>query len=245
MGGYKKLIIIYLIFNTSYMLLDFVLTRDFSIRRLLIPSFALWYILSLIYWRFILQVIPISWINRPFLTMGVSVLAGLLAGFIPIGSEISFQRTLTFWPFFIGGFYLRKYEGINFVRNQNKWISAIILISLLMIAYAWLPPFYANNPYESSHYFSDLWLRAVQMVLAVAICFCVLAIIPEKMGKITIIGELTLLVYLLHPPLVKIFKVVSEKVGYNPDIFIAVLITILTGSLIFSIRKFKPLKYLT
>ena len=237
----KRLAIIYLFFNTIYILLD-VTTEDFSLNRLLVPSFALWYILSLIYWRCALQLIPDKWIERPIYLIIGSVAFGLITGFIPIGNEMSFQRTFSFWPFFIAGFYLRKYDGIKIVRIQNKWVFSIILLVLIIIVYQWLPPFYANNPYNT---IGDFWMRGLQILLASLICLCILVIMPEKLGKITIIGQYTLILYLLHPPLVKIMKVISTKIGYTPDLIIALIITVITSILIFSVRKFKIFKYLT
>lgn len=237
----KRLAIIYLFFNTIYILLD-VTTEDFSLNRLLVPSFALWYILSLIYWRCALQLIPDKWIERPVYLIIGSIVFGLIAGFIPVGNEMSFQRTFSFWPFFIAGFYLRKYDGIKMVRVKNKWFFGITLIILLLVVYHWVPPFYGNNSYNT---IDDIWMRGLQILLASVICFCILVIIPEKMGKITIIGQYTLILYLLHPPLVKIMKVISTKIGYTPDLIIALIITVITSILIFSVRKFKIFKYLT
>ena len=88
-------------------------------------------------------------------------------------------------------------------------------------------------------------MRGLQILLASVICFCILVIIPENLGKITIIGQYTLILYLLHPPLVKIMKVISTKIGYTPDLLIALIITVITSILIFSVRKFKIFKYLT
>lgn len=228
-------------FNTVYILLD-VTTDNFSITRLLIPSFALWYILSLIYWRCALSLIPDKWIEKPVYLIIGSVIFGLLAGFIPVGNEMSFQRTFSFWPFFIAGFYLRKYDSIKMVRMQNKWIFSIILLVLFLVVYQYMPPFYANNSYNT---IGDFWMRGIQILLASVMCFCILVIMPEKLGKITIIGQYTLILYLLHPPLVKILKVISTKIGYNPDLLIALIITVITSILIFSVRKFKIFKYLS
>lgn len=237
----KRLAIIYLLFNTIYIIID-AYTVDFSMNRLLTPSFALWYILSLLYWRCALQLIPNKWIEKPAYMIIGSVAVGLLAGFIPIGSEMSFQRTFCFWPFFIAGYYLRKYDGIKKVRMQNRLLSSILLISLFIVVYYLLPPFYANNAYRTVN---DIWLRGLQLLLAAVMCFCILVIMPEKMGKITIVGQFTLLIYILHPPLIKILKIVSTKIGYNPDLLIALIITTITCTLIFSVRRFKLFKYLT
>ncbi|MDY6092633.1 MAG: acyltransferase family protein, partial [Prevotella sp.] len=50
-GGNKRLIILFLVFNTAYLSLDVALGGSIGLHRLLSPAFALWYILSLIYWR--------------------------------------------------------------------------------------------------------------------------------------------------------------------------------------------------
>lgn len=241
-GG--KFIICYLVFDAAYIMLDAV-TSDFSFHRLLIPSFALWYILSLIYWRLVLQALPQKWLNHPLIVITCSFLLSLLAGFIPIGGEMSFQRAVTFWPFFIIGYYLRQYDCIEKVRSFNKWFSGAFLIGLLMIVYVWMPTFYANKPYNTDCLLCCMATRALQLLIGTLLCFCVLVITPEKMGKITDVGKYTLLIYLLHPPIVKTLKVVSYKMGYAPDLLIALIITAFTVAFIYSIRKFKIFKYLT
>lgn len=244
MGGGKRLIIIYLVFNMAYVLLD-AATEGFSVKRLLIPSFALWYILSLIFWRLALQILPQKWIDKPVYVITGSIMISLLAGIVPIGSEMSFQRTLTFWPFFIAGFYLRKYGCIEKIRHQNKWVSGTVFMVLLVVAYLWLSPFYANSPYGIENAFSGFCMRGVQLLMAALMCFCVLVITPEKLGKITDVGQYTLIIYLLHPPVVKTLKVISTRVGHDPDLLIALLITVITVMTIYSVRKLKIFKYLT
>lgn len=243
-GGYKRLIICYLIFNTAYILLDAV-TTGYSFHRLLIPSFALWYILSLIYWRITLQALPQKWLNHPSIVITASFLLSLSAGFIPIGSEMSFQRAVTFWPFFIIGYYLRQYDCVGKIRGGNKWFYSVFLIVLLMIVYVCMPAFYANKPYTVDCFLYEMATKALQLLIATVLCLCVLVITPEKMGKITDIGKYTLLIYLLHPPVVKTLKVASKKIGYTPDLLIALIITMFTVTAIYSVRKFKIFKYLT
>ena len=243
-GGYKRLIIIYFVFNTAYIILD-IATTGLSFNRLLTPSFSLWYILCLIYWRLVLQALPQKWLDNPTLVIAASFLLSLLVGFIPIGGEMSFQRAIVFWPFFIVGYYLRQYDYIQKIRSFNKWIASAFLIGLLVIVYVCMPTFYANQPYGSETLVCNMITRALQLLIAVLLCFCVLAITPEKMGKITDVGKYTLLIYLLHPPVVKTLKVISEKIGYTPDLLIALIITAFSVVAIYSVRKLKIFKYLT
>lgn len=240
----KQLIIIYLVFNTAYLILD-VATTGLSFNRLLTPSFALWYILSLIYWRLVLQALPQKWLDNQTCVIAASFLLSLLVGFIPIGGEMSFQRAIVFCTFFIVGYYLRQYDNIQKIRSFNKWIADVFLIGLLVIVYVCMPTFYANQPYGSETLVFDIITRALQLLIASTLCFCILVITPETMGKITDVGKYTLLIYLLHPPVVKILKVISEKVGYTPDLLIALVITAFSVIAIYSARKLIIFKYLT
>ena len=114
-----------------------------------------------------------------------------------------------------------------------------------MIVYVCMPAFYANKPYTVDCFLYEMATKALQLLIATVLCLCVLVITPEKMGKITDIGKYTLLIYLLHPPVVKTLKVASKKIGYTPDLLIALIITMFTVTAIYSVRKFKIFKYLT
>lgn len=177
--------------------------------------------------------------------IAASFLLSLLVGFIPIGGEMSFQRAIVFCPFFIVGYYLRQYDNIQKIRSFNKWIAGVFLIGLLVIVYVCMPTFYANQSYGSETLVFDMITRALQLLIASTLCFCILVITPETMRKITDVGKYTLLIYLLHPPVVKIFKVISEKVGYTPDLLIALVITAFSVIAIYSARKLIIFKYLT
>ena len=220
------------------------MSNGFSWHRLLIPSFALWYILSLIYWRLCLQVMPQKWLDNPKTVLCVSFLCSLFVGFIPLDSEMSFQRAIVFWPFFIMGYYLKQSEGTSWLRQQNKWIAGSVLLIMLLIAYFYMPPFYANTSYAENKITEDFLLRFGQLAIAVAICFSIIVLIPERLGKITDIGKYTLIIYLLHPPIVKTLKVISVKIGYQPDLLMAVLITAFTVILICFLRRLKIFKYI-
>lgn len=239
--GLKRLIEIFLLFNCIYIILD-ILTIGISFHRLLIPSFALWYILSLIYWRLCMYIMPKEILDKPFLTISISLVISILVGFIPIGNEIAFQRTFVFFPFFIIGYYLRQYNIISLIRKTNKYISIITISLIFAIVYFNLPPFYANSPFRYDSVINDCFIRILQLIIGTILCFCILAITPEKISIITRIGMYTLLIYLLHPPIIKILKELSIKLGYTPDIFSSIIISIVTIIILYSIRNIKIIK---
>lgn len=240
-GGIKRLIIIYLAFDLAYIALDVVMGSSFSINRLLTPSFALWYILSLIYWRVILQLLPQKLADNKWLIMTVSVLIGLGAGFIPLGTEMSFQRACSFLPFFFVGYYARQEGWVDKLRQWNKWPFVLLFVGLCVLSYICLPIFYCKDCYES---ISDCGMRALQMSIATLICIAALNITPKTMGRFTDVGKYTLIIYLLHPPMIKVMNVACSYAGIERNPLIALVMAIVIVAFIYSIRNLKVLKYI-
>lgn len=111
----------------------------FSLSYLWVPYWTLWYLLSLIFWRIILKYLPMTLLNRPYLCLGVTFFFSLIIGvFLPYGRILSIQRTISFLPFFLMGYYFK-----NGSIRQRLWsdnISKILLIILgVFITFIWYP----------------------------------------------------------------------------------------------------------
>ncbi len=145
--GISKLIILFVIFDVLYILLDCVLGTPITIRRLMIPSFAMWYILALIYYRVFIQFVPERVLRYPAVVVIGSMVVGLMAGYIPLDSEMSFQRAFTFFPFFMLGYYCRQYDFMIKIRQINMAFALMGIICLSMLNYFCMPVFYANTYY--------------------------------------------------------------------------------------------------
>lgn len=114
--------IIYCIFNPNI---------ELSIWRLFKPAFAYWYLLCLIIWRFMLQLIPLAKVKNLALILFTFV-AGLLWGFIDMdGAFLSNSRVVAFFPFFILGAYARETGVVVRIRSKSKWMSYLILFIVL------------------------------------------------------------------------------------------------------------------
>lgn len=231
-----------MIFNLLFLLFD-AFTGSITLHRLIRPSFALWYILSLIFWRLLLHAIPDTIINYRIRIIVASAIIAILIGYIPIGTELSFQRTFIFFPFFLAGYYINNTGIIKRIRNLNKYISLSIIVFLFVVAYLLFPVFYGDRPYGVDIY-GDMQIRIIQLLVAAMLCLFILRVIPEKMGFVTKIGKYTLLIYSLHAPIVKILKVLVAKAGYQPDIFASIVITTITIGIIYSVRNYKIFKHL-
>lgn len=240
-GGNKRLIILFLIFNTVYLALDVALGGGIGLHRLMSPAFALWYILSLIYWRMILQLIPLNVLDKKMLVMSLALMVSLGAGFIPVGGELSFQRACTFFPFFMLGYYAKQDAWVARLRTLNKIPWAIVLVGLFSACYFALPVFYGNTSYEG---IADCGMRALQLIVALLLCLAIMNVMPAKMGRITDVGKYTLLIYLLHPPMIKVMKVACQYAGIEQNPLIGVAMTIVTVVAIYLVRNLKIFRYL-
>ncbi len=237
----RRLIIIYLVFDAAYIALDLILGSRITTARLLSPSFALWYILCLIYWRAILQLIPDRLLSYPLFIIFGTLLLSIIAGFIPLGTQISFQRAFVFMPFFFLGYYVKQYHHIEKIRSLNKSYLILSYLILSVICYLYLPVFYCNTFYLKP---GDMLMRCTQIVIALILCFAFLNFIPSKLGCFDHLGRYTLIIYLLHPPFIKCFKLVLNNLNFDVKVSGAIIISVISIALIYSIRNWKVFRWL-
>ncbi len=228
-------------FDLAYATLDIVMGDKLTINRLLTPSFALWYILVLIYWRVILQVLPQKWIDKKWLVILATLLISIGAGFVPLGTQMSFQRACGFLPFFFVGYYARQDGWVDKLRQCNKWPFAVAFVGLCALCYFFLPIFYSNSSYENV---AEGGMRALQLGVATLICIAALNITPKSMGRFTDVGKYTLIIYLLHPPMIKVMNVACSYAGIERNPLIAIVMTIVAVTVIYSIKDLKIFKYI-
>ncbi|MBO4807253.1 MAG: acyltransferase family protein [Paludibacteraceae bacterium] len=241
MSDCHRLIVLFLIFNFLFFVFDVASGCEITIKRLLTPSFAMWYLLSLVFWRLLLNVIPMRIIENKKAVLLFSVLIALLAGFFPIGQELSFQRTCAFLPFFVLGYYGKQVDFKSKIKSLNKPVISVLLIAIVLFAYFLLPVFYCNTPYETMW---DCGMRFLQLIVALLASSCVIGLSPNSLGRYTDLGRYTLLIYLLHPPIIKMMKLLCQVVSIEQNLLIAFLMTIITVSFIYAIRNFRFLSFL-
>ena len=111
----------------------FYADEPLSIRSVLTPWFMLWYLLSLIYWRLILQMIPDRILKHTKLVVITTFCIGILAGFLPFDRFLSLQRTLALMPFFFLGYCIK---GKNlYLPDKYKLLCLVFLIVILATPY--------------------------------------------------------------------------------------------------------------
>lgn len=117
------------IFQILYLLPDIISTHSISLLSFCEPHWILWYLLSLIWWRIGLQIIPQKLLDKKILTICASILVSLLSQITyAYTGVLAWQRTLGFLPFFVLGYYARQTSFVEKIKNLNPLYSIIVLV---------------------------------------------------------------------------------------------------------------------
>lgn len=99
-----RLLKLFLIFHVFDLLIQSVSTQELpTLYRCIYPSFALWYLLCLFYWRVLISVIPEN-VNKKYI-LTTAFFLSLIIGFTPIKGELGLHRFFSFMPYFMIGHY--------------------------------------------------------------------------------------------------------------------------------------------
>jgi fucose 4-O-acetylase-like acetyltransferase len=154
---------------------------------------------------------------------------------------MSFQRACAFMPFFFIGYYAHKEGRVEKMRQWNKLPFAFIFVGMCSLCYFYLPIFYSNSCYENV---ADCGMRVLQLGVASLMCIALLNIVPKAMGKFTEMGKHTLIIYLLHPPMIKVMNVACLYFGIGRTPLIAIIMCTISVTLIYFVRNMIFFKYL-
>ena len=184
--------------------MSFILTGSLSIREILTPWWVLWYLLSLFFWRSILQVLPdIVLQNAKLLIVGAFIVS-LLAGYLPFTRFLSLQRTFSFMPFFFLGYCLRGKSIV--LSSKYKWLSALFLVLTLII-----PIFFDNylgDLDQADPYGNPLRVCSRMLVFGLSIPMSVAFInICPKSSWTAKQGKLTMQYYIYHALIIDILLI--------------------------------------
>lgn len=191
----------YLVLMPIMYVIRYVIFGDASL-DMTVPTMALWYLLTLFFYRFFLK--KILMIKNILL---VSILLSLLAGCIPYFDEtLSIGRTFGFLPFFLLGYFCKKIY-IDKIMNIPKVFT--ILIFIILVGFSVYMSFSQAFPLEawyfkSSYKSNDLtliegiFIRFVLYVVSISWIVVLINLTPKKRTWVVSIGQNTMSVYILH-----------------------------------------------
>lgn len=190
---------------------------DFSF--LLTPYWTLWYLLSLIFWRVIIQYTPSWLLEKPLLRILTATILSLLCGLMPNGRILSLRRTITFYPFFLFGYYMGK--GIVKSKFWNNTISySIIMIVALLILFDLYPSNTSILLKGADQYsISDIPAKIYLFACSTTMSLSVFNVVKEQ-KLLSAIGKNSLFYYLYHALLISYFISVLIHHFSFPNTFI-------------------------
>ena len=126
----KGIALTLIIFQLISLLLLYIIRHEFSIGYMVRPYWTLWYLLSLIFWRILLQYTPKRLLDNPFLYLIVMSIISIVSGLcLPYGQILSIQRTLSFYPFFLFGFFM----GQSQFEVSNNYFTKVSALAIILI----------------------------------------------------------------------------------------------------------------
>lgn len=196
----KGCLIPYIVFNILWDLISAAPSLQ-SIANVLTPSWTLWFLLSLFFWKIML--VPALRIKGCVI---ISFLFALYIGlFSQAGHFLSISRTISFFPFFLCG-YLTPAEYIEKARSCKKIypilaaVSAIAIIVVLTLHECDSSTFLLASSYSSMNQtaIKGILLRGISFLLAFSGIFFFFAIMPEKKCFFATWGRYSITIYLGH-----------------------------------------------
>lgn len=169
---------------------------------LFLPTMALWYLLTLFFYRyFLMDLIKIKNI------LLISVLISLTAGFVPFfNSTLSIGRTLSFLPFFLAGYYFKAQWIVKIKKLPRKAALGALLLLIcfsVVVSILELVPLDVLLMKNSYHSAGVGNLEGVSIRIAIYIVSAMwiavfINLVPAKKTFLVTIGQNTMTIYVMH-----------------------------------------------
>ncbi|MFP7492640.1 acyltransferase family protein [Terribacillus saccharophilus] len=244
----KKLLLPFLFFQIIYTIYYYMIGKEGWMESILVPQWALWFLLSLFCWHILL--IPFKKI-RPATGIVLAAFLGLLVGYLDeIGSALSLSRTIVFFPFFLTGYWMTK-EQLGKLKKPPIQIGAVLVL-LTAAVMLYLYPGMPTDWLLGSKSYADMGAsgsggvtRFIVYLLSAMMMLSVMALVPAKKFSFTKYGQRTLYVYLLHGFIIQWIRVDDIfEVNNGLDILGLLMVTftiVLLLSQRWMLRLWKPL----
>lgn len=220
----RKILVIYIIAQLIQNLLFISLGGSVAITKLLFitPQMALWYLISLIFWRLLLIVAGQLGGGYFVCFTFLSLIIVFIVGFVPL-TILSFQRTFTFLPFFMIGYLFKKYSLLHKLESVPLLLTIIIFVVGLYTS-QFLPVYIPSKPYND---ISDMVVLVFQTMLGFLLCLCVVRF--SRTGLFDVFssyGQNTLWIYIGHTFLIVIQKNILRLMGCTLNEIEAIVLSI-------------------
>ena len=223
-------------FVTTFIIL--FVTRDVS--NMLSPVLSTWYLLSLIFWRYLVFFMGgVKGLHKNLLAISIILSALTFVSPFDYGKDIlALNRTLQFFPFFCLGYYLRTIDFVCLKRSHIRHtllllsISLIAILGLLDSRLIHLLCFRRSSIFVVSRetnigYTQLLLVKLYVDVSAVVISLCVLSF-SEFLKKFALWGRYTMTIFVVQALLV---HSITYKLPVNVILELALSIVVIIAGI--------------
>jgi fucose 4-O-acetylase-like acetyltransferase/lysophospholipase L1-like esterase len=202
-----KLVVTYIIFNTTMMIFSFILLNT-SI-QLITPVYSYWFLISLIIWRFIIKYVE-NIKNILLMSIIIAIFIGLWSD---VTNVFAISRTVVFFPFFLIGYKLSPDKINHLIHNRKhidyfKGILLLLFTSYLSSLFIYKYTGLSESDFLMQSYDSltDMVVRIAMLGIAGLMIMSIILLTPQKPFRfLSKWGRNSLGVYVLHRFITLIF----------------------------------------
>lgn len=193
----------YLVFTVVYYFIRMFFMGGANL-KLLTPPFALWFLFVLFFYRFFLKyMVKFEWL------LPLSIILYLLAGQIEeFGNFMSLGRGLSYFPFFLLGYYCSKERLAWLQRLRKKPLLLVLLAAVLIgitfmlmhsdIKVGWYLLKQSVHSFPNMLWYEDTLMRILIFFVASGWIVLMVNIIPSKKSFLSFVGMNTMPIYVFH-----------------------------------------------
>lgn len=209
----------YLVFTVIYYFVR-MFFMDGANLKLLTPPFALWFLFVLFFYRFFLKyMVKFNWL------LPVSIMLYLLAGQVEeFGNFMSLGRALSYFPFFLLGYYCSKNRLAWFQKLREKPAFLVLLGAVLIgitfllmrsdVKVGWYLLKQSVDNFPNMLWWEDTLMRILIFFVASGWIILMVNIIPSRKSFISYIGMNTMPIYVFHLTLRYVVEFYGIYVGF-------------------------------
>ncbi len=230
-----RLLRIFLVFHFLWTGIDLLRGEDIDV---LSPAFTLWYLLSLVYWRLILQCLPNRFLQKTSVVLSISFALCLLGGFVPLSNELSIQRTFTFLPCFFLGYYAKRHGWLEKVKNMNLFVLIAVALVLIFVENRIHLDYYGRGIYQQP---LDVGKRVFFVCSSVILSMAFIRCMPKRISYFGEEGRDVLFFYIYHSFVLLLVSWGIDSLHLPLNGITVITIALLTIILLWLARKSKYL----
>ena len=241
--GVGKIFLTLVIFHLLNCVRFYLTFGSFTAPLCKFPYSVLWYLLCLIYWRILLYYTPRSLLNKPALYLGLALLLSLASGFFRLGMFLSFQRAMSFYFFFLLGFYYRQGPANVALWHNNKLHALVAVVLMPLIFYLYPHCGFIMN---GADYYGLEGLPAKVMIMICSIAISLLVFnLMRDVTWLRPIGKDSLFFYVYHMFIVLPFSYyLVQGHDWPTTLPFILLYTAFTVGLLWLMSKVKAFRWL-